>query len=445
MPGRPRGAADGAPRRIRGSCQVGPVDSGPDPAERPSGPAGPPAGPRATTEEDALIDLTPLDWILVLALVLYAVGGWVRGFFLTLGSVVGFVAGSVAAFYVAPWLVQRVDGGWRVVVAVASLVGLILLGQALGLALGRPLRSLTERFGLGIVDRIAGLALNLLTCAAVIVILSFSASNIGIASVTSAINNSRVVSGLESLTPAPAKQAIAQARAAVVRQSGIPMINEQLFPAESAPTQQLDNSALTQAAASVVRVNGTAAACMQNQTGSGFVVSAGMVVTNAHVVAGVDEPVVETQDGTSYTGTVVHYDAATDLAVISVPDLPTAALSTGEDASAGDLVDFMGYPHGGPFSSKPATVQGLGYTSTTSRDGTKAQPREIYQLAADVQQGNSGGPLLNQQGQVIGVVFAKSTEGQTGYALSLTELKPVLEGLSSMTSQVSTGQCTTGD
>ncbi|MBN4844853.1 serine protease, partial [Staphylococcus sp. EG-SA-29] len=79
-----------------------------------------------------LLNLTLLDWILLLVMVLYAIGGYSRGFFLTLGSVVGFALGAVAAFYLTPLVVSMVGGGWRILVAVLSVVGLIGLGQALG-------------------------------------------------------------------------------------------------------------------------------------------------------------------------------------------------------------------------------------------------------------------------------------------------------------------------
>ena len=391
-----------------------------------------------------LQNLTVLDWILLVVLLLYLVGGYARGFFMTLGSVIGFAAGAVAAFYLTPMLVEMASGWWRLLVAVISILVLIVLGQVLGAMIARPFRRLSDRTGLGFIERIAGAILNVLACALVIVILSFSAGQLGVASITMAINNSRVISTLESWTPAGVQQAIAQARAAVLAQSGIPEVSERLFPEQQAPSETVRNDALTAASDSVMRINGTAEACRQNQSGSGFVAAEGLVVTNAHVVAGVDEPLVESPGGRTYRGDVVYFDPDTDLAVISAPDLPAAPLQTGDYAADGDLTTFMGYPLGGPFKSSSATVQGLGYTSTVSEEGQPSVPREVYQLAADVQQGNSGGPLLDQDGRVIGVIFAKASGGETGYALSLTELDPVLGQLGALTQPVSTGACTRG-
>lgn len=391
-----------------------------------------------------LTDLTILDWILILILLAYFIAGYSRGFFMTLGSVIGFAFGAVAAFYVTPLLVEHVQGGWKIVVAIASIGLLILIGQALGMAIGRPLRRLTEKTGLGIIDRIGGALLNVLTCALVIVVLSFSAAQLGVSAITTTIGNSKVISGLESATPTPVQQAIAQARAAVLQQSGIPRLDEQLFPQQAAPSETADTDSLRNASDSVLKINGTAEACAQNQSGSGFVAAPNKVVTNAHVVAGVSNPLVQTRQGQSFEGKTVYYDASTDLAVLDVPGLEASPLKAGDNGQAGELANFMGYPLGGPFTSRSASIQGLGYNATTAEDGSTSKPREIYQLAANVEQGNSGGPLLNSQGQVIGVIFAKATQGETGYALSMTELAPVLDSIDSLTEPVPTGQCTTG-
>ncbi|OAX62181.1 hypothetical protein A5N15_04710 [Rothia kristinae] len=99
--------------------------------------------------------------------------------------------------------------------------------------------------------------LNVATCALVIVVLSFSVGQLGVASITRALGDSRVVTSLEGFTPDPVREGIARARAAVLAQSGIPELSERLFPAESAPTQTLENPALDTAADSVVRVSGT--------------------------------------------------------------------------------------------------------------------------------------------------------------------------------------------
>ncbi|WP_030015229.1 MarP family serine protease [Curtobacterium sp. S6] len=392
-----------------------------------------------------MTDLTVLDWILILVLLAYLLGGYARGFFLTLGAVVGFIAGAVAAFYVTPFLVERVDGGWKIAVAVASIVVLILVGQALGIALGRPLRRITERTGLGVLDRIGGALLNLVTCALVIVVLSFSVTQFGVPAISTTVGNSKVITALEGITPEPVQRGIAQARAAALQQSGIPRLSEQLFPEQAAPTIDAPQTdGLDAAMASVVKINGAADACAQNQSGSGFVAANDHIVTNAHVVAGVTNPIVQTRGGQTVQAKVVAFNPEKDLAVLDAPDLSAQPLDLGENGKAGDTATIMGYDLGGPFMSRPASIQGLQYTTTKTQNGVTNSPREMYQLAANVQEGNSGGPLLNGQGQVIGVIFAKATQGETGYALSMTELHPTLDAATTSTEPVGTGQCTAG-
>ena len=128
--------------------------------------------------------------------------------------------------------------------------------------------------------------------------------------------------------------------------------------------------------------------CGQNQSGSGFVSSSGRVVTNAHVVAGVTQPVVLTPSGSTYTGRVVYFNAVQDLAVIAVNGLPTAPLPLGADLVTGATAVFDGYPLGGPFLSSPAAVQNVATINSPDIYGANPSPREVYYLAADVQEGS---------------------------------------------------------
>ena len=103
---------------------------------------------------------------------------------------------------------------------------------------------------------------------------------------------------------------------------------------------------------------------------------------------------------------------------------------------------FMGYPKGGPFKALPATVQGIGNTQTIDAETGRANAmRQVYQLAADVQHGNSGGPVLDENGTVVGVIFGKATSGQTGYAITASTLKQALAEGGNNTAAVSTGSC----
>jgi S1-C subfamily serine protease len=208
------------------------------------------------------------------------------------------------------------------------------------------------------------------------------------------------------------------------------------------PNASTDTPALNRAAESVLRIAGTAYECGQNQTGSGFVVSEDRVVTNAHVVAGVSQPVVEMPDGGAMPGRVVYFDTKHDIAVLAVEDLPAQPLPLSADLPGGSPAAFAGYPHGGPFQSKPATVQDITTVLVPDIYGGNATPEEIYRLAGDVQPGNSGGPLLTTGGAVAGVIFAKATsDTDMGFAITMDDLNPVAAQAPALTAPVSSGQC----
>jgi S1-C subfamily serine protease len=160
------------------------------------------------------------------------------------------------------------------------------------------------------------------------------------------------------------------------------------------------------------------------------------------VVAGVPEPVVEVPGGAALPGRVVYFDSQHDLAVLAVDGLRSAPLTLGTDLPAGSPAAFAGYPHGGPFQSRPATVQDITTVLVPDIYGNNAAPEDVYRLAGDVQPGNSGGPLLTTGGQVAGVVFAKATTGTSlGYAITMADLGPVAAQAPALNNPVSAGQC----
>ncbi|MCC5782386.1 serine protease [Kocuria sp. CCUG 69068] len=378
-----------------------------------------------------------LDVLLAVVLLGYLFYGFSRGFFNSLFSLAGLVFGGVAAFSAAPWVSAQVDPQYRVGAVLATVLVLLVAGQMLGGLVGRALSAVTERMRLGALNRIAGAALDVAVAALVLSLLASLVGQLGIPAVSQQVASSTVLRTIDEHTPGPVRAAVTEARDAVGGATGIRQLDELLFPAEEAPDESTSTPALQAAGESVVQVYGMAVECRQNQTGSGFVTDAGQVVTNAHVVAGVDEPVVQTRDGQVHAAAVVHYDPGSDLAVLSAPSLPLAALPLGADPAAGDSVAFMGYPLGGPFAAGPATVQGTALAPVEGTGGTM----EIIQLAGQVQQGNSGGPLVAQDGSVVGVVFAKALEGQVGYALTLDELRGALGAAAGATQAVDSGSC----
>jgi S1-C subfamily serine protease len=200
--------------------------------------------------------------------------------------------------------------------------------------------------------------------------------------------------------------------------------------------------AVNAAATGVVRILSAAPSCGSDAEGSGWVVAGDRVVTNAHVVAGSDSLTVQLGGvGQAYPARLVVFDPARDLAVLDVPGLPATPLTLGAELAAGDSAVVAGYPENGPYSVIPSRVRET--IDAVGRDiyGQDAVTREIYSLRSTVRPGNSGGPLFDVNGAVVGVVFARSTiDAETGYAMTLDEIAPVLDAVSA-TEPVPSGAC----
>jgi S1-C subfamily serine protease len=388
--------------------------------------------------------LTILDLVLVVALLSYLIHGLRNGFLVTLGGIAGFAAGAVAAFVSVPIVSGLVeDSGWRLTAIVATAILLMIVGNGLGTMIGRRIRSVMPFSPLRAADRLVGGGVNVVVSALVMSMLAFSIGALGVPFVSQQIAESKVIGFIDGVTPTPVKASMAQLRSAVIGE-GIPTLLDGIGQGQpvAVPDTSTDTPALNKAAASVLKIAGTAYQCGQNQTGTGFVVAPGRVVTNAHVVAGVDQPVVETPGGGALPGRVVYFDTQHDLAVVAVDGLQSAPLPLTSDLPSGSAAAFAGYPHGGPFQSKPATVQDITTVLVPDIYGNNAAPENVYRLAADVQPGNSGGPLLTTDGQVAGVVFAKATaESSLGFAITMADLGPVAAQAPGLGGAVSSGHC----
>ncbi|AXJ08530.1 MarP family serine protease [Arthrobacter sp. PM3] len=391
-----------------------------------------------------MFGLTILDLLLVVALLSYLIHGLRNGFLVTLGGIAGFAAGAVAAFVSVPVVSGLVeDSGWRLTAIIATAVLLMVVGNAVGTMIGRRVRSVMPFRPLRAADRLVGGGVNVAVSALVMSMLAFSIGALGVPLVSQQLAESKVIRFIDGVTPTPVKASMAQLRSAVIGE-GIPTLLDGFGQGQpvAVPDTDTDTPALNRAAASVLKIAGTAYQCGQNQTGTGFVVAPGRVVTNAHVVAGVDQPVVEAPGGGALPGRVVYFDTQHDLAVVAVDGLRSAPLALASDLPPGSAAAFAGYPHGGPFQSKPATVQDIATVLVPDIYGNNAAPEDVYRLAGDVQPGNSGGPLLTTDGQVAGVIFAKATtESSLGFAITMADLGPVASQAPGLDSAVSSGQC----
>ncbi len=385
-----------------------------------------------------------VDVLLIVVLVLAVVAGAARGFVASIGTLIGLIAGGAAVYWLAPIVSGLVEWPvWRAVIVVAMSVVLLIGGAALGSALGALLRRPVHRTHLRGLDRVLGAAASLVIAALATSLVGSSLAAIGIPTVSTAVASSRVLGFIDSVTPAPVAATLARLRGDVLG-AGLPSLGILLAPqaVETPSPIALDDPELARASASVARIAGTAYACGISLTGTGFVVTPGRLVTNAHVVAGVDAPVVELPGQEAREGRVVYFDPADDLAVIAVDATDAAPLTTTSTLSIGAAAVVQGYPFGGPLTQTSAQVLSVGTATVPDIDGSGSSPRSIYALAAAVQPGDSGGPLLTADGSVAGVVFARGQgDDSRGYAMTMEELAPVVSQAAALSVPVPTGTC----
>lgn len=387
-----------------------------------------------------------VDVLVVILLVAAFAIGVTRGFVATVGSLVGLVVGALLAVWAVPLIAPGVaDWEYRSLVLTICAIAIVAICMALGTGIGAAVRRGVEKAKLGVLDRLLGAAAATAAGGLALLLGAGSVTASGMPVVSTAVASSRVLGFLDGLTPAPVDAALAEVRGFVVDE-GIPRIGELLRPEvePTAPPVALDDPELQQAAASVARISGTAYACSVSMTGSGFVAEDDLIVTNAHVVAGVETPLVELPGQSPREGRVVYFDPIDDIAVIAVDGLSAAALPLVDPVAAGTAVAVQGYPLGGPFTSGAAFVLSVGTAPVPDIYDDSSAPREIYALEADVRPGNSGGPLLTGDGSIAGVVFARGADDeQRGYAMTTSELRPVLAAVDGDAPAVPAGACTT--
>jgi S1-C subfamily serine protease len=388
--------------------------------------------------------VTLVDLAIVLIVVLAAVHGVTQGAALQVLSFGGFWIGLLVGAAIAPVL-----SGWAqdsaftsAFISLVAFLGLALLGGAGGRYLGTHAWGALRRRKLGTFDASLGAVVAAVAALAAIWLVALLLSAGPTRNVSRAVHRSFIVRTLVGrLPPAPSVFARLQT---LIQDTPFPRVFEGLEPIPSGPIKVPGNAvvqgAVTADQRSTVRIRGFG--CGGIQTGSGFVVAPDLVITNAHVVAGIRTPLIDDANGVGRRSTPVLFDPQTDVAILRMSGLagpPLQLLAT--DAPRGTGGAILGYPGGGGFDAKPAAIQRR--FSAIGRDiyGQGLTRREVYQVQAQVRQGNSGGPFARQDGVVLGVVFAASTSASgLGYALTSTEVRPKVEQ-AKRNGPTSTGAC----
>ncbi|PPS69053.1 MULTISPECIES: MarP family serine protease [Streptomyces] len=387
-----------------------------------------------------------LDILLLLVVLAYAASGYRRGLVAGCVSLAGFVGGAVVGVWILPWVMDLVEAGTTraTLTAVFTVLLPAVVGHELAGRLALRLRRELDRGPLRVADGVGGAVAN---AVAVLIVAWVAASVLGASSsplVTSAIRDSRLLGAVQRTMPDTTPAWFSGATSALT-QAGFPQVFnpfENESTAEVAkPTGDSVTAAATDAAKrSTVKVEGVAGT--QGREGSGFVYAREHVMTNAHVVAGIDEPTVQIGGvGRTYEARVVLFDPQKDVAVLYVPGLRAPVLRFDDDAERGDSAVVAGYPQDGDLNLQAATVANRVRATGQNiyNDGTAT--REIYSIRSTVRPGNSGGPLLTTDGRVFGVVFARSTsDAETGYVLTADEVASDARSAAGATAPVDTGE-----
>ncbi len=382
--------------------------------------------------------MTPVDWVIVAFVVLLSIYGFLQGFLVGALSLAGFAVGAFLGTRLGPVLLP---GGDRSRYApLFGLLGALIAGGVLAAGLeGIGVRARTAlRFpGLRTLDGMLGGVLTACVGLGIAWIVGAVAlQSTGSRPLRRDIQRSLILRALNEVLPpsGPILNALA-------RFDPLPSVTG---PGAAVPAPQRGIVAapgVRGARASVVRILGTA--CGLGIEGSGWVAGPGLVVTNAHVVAGETDTAVEVGGtGPDLPAQPLAFDSHDDIAVLHVPGLSQPALALAPSPSPGTAAAILGYPLDGPFNAQPARIGATQVVSTQDAYGNGPILRSITPLRGLVRPGNSGGPLVSSSGQVLGTVFAAITgAGGGGFAVPDDKVSAQLARAKAQATPVSSGPC----
>ncbi|TSE00591.1 MarP family serine protease [Skermania sp. ID1734] len=384
--------------------------------------------------------------VLLIALVA-AISGWRQGAVASALAFFGVVLGAVAGILIAPHVLVHVnEGRGRVLLGVLLIVTLVIVGEVAGMVLGRAIRSSMHSPAARGIDSTIGAVLQAVGVLVAAWLLAVPLAASSQPEIAAAVRGSRVLSTVDEAAPNWLQQ-LPDEFSSLLNTSGLPEVIGPFartpVAAVAAPDANLLSSpVVANLQPSVLRIRGVAPSCQRALEGSGFVVAPDRVMTNAHVVAGTTSVNVDTPDG-PLKANVVLFDPTVDIAILDVPDLtaPVVQFAPKPVPDGSDAI-VLGYPNGGPYTASAARIRETLDLTGPNIYRSSTVEREVYTVRGKIRQGNSGGPLVDDQGRVLGVVFGAAVDDpDTGFVLTDKEVSKQLAEAPQVATPVDTGAC----
>jgi S1-C subfamily serine protease len=390
-----------------------------------------------------------LDLILIALAAAFAVAGYRQGFIIGVLSFVGFLGGAAVGALFSPAIARALVGGPAKQALVAIIVVFLaaMLGQLLASLIGAAMRSRVTWRPVALVDAVGGAGVSVISVLLIAWLIGSAVANAPFPAIAGQVSRSAVLRGVDRFMPSAAHTMFSDFRRLLASGPYTQVFGA--LGAEGALTVPppdpavLSSPGLARARPGVIKITGMAPSCSRTLEGSGFVFAPQHVMTNAHVVAGVQPgPTVIASHHRRLRAQVVLYDPETDIAVLYVPGLSAPTLKFAFHASRASNAIIAGYPQNSHFTAVPARIGSEQPANSPDIYQERTVTRDIYAVRAVVRPGNSGGPLLAPSGAVYGVVFAAAVDvADTGYALTATQVRTDARRGATRTAPVSTRGC----
>lgn len=380
--------------------------------------------------------MSVLDLFIVLFVVLVVARGARTGFLAGVFSLVGVVLGVLLGSRLAPFLVPENESlVFRAGVTLASILAFAVLGDVLARAIGRSIRSRLRGSASTSLDGLGGAALGLaLSLTLVWVVGLFVLQAPPLASLHPSVKESQILHALNERMPS---QFFTEA---VSKLDPLPQIRAPQANVDNPDEGIVQDPDVSAAASGAVRITGIA--CGYGVEGSGWVAAPDLVVTNAHVVAG--EAVTRVQAGgagPSKRAQTVFFDKKNDIAILRVNNLGLTPLPIAEPTT-GEPVAVLGFPENGPLDVRPGRTGETRRVISTNAYNNGPVERTVTSFRVYVRPGNSGGPVVNADGEAVSTIFAsRADSSNSGYGVPSQLVQQRLDRAAQRAKPVSTGPC----